>query len=125
MRCENCGNELNENDITCSNCGTNIEKNIKDNKKANLLCSISLLLLIFQLFVRIINVNSIILELYYVFNPLIILTLMIYVRINYPKNKFGKVLMWLYIILIICVIVIVIAVIGMCISLCDDMSRIG
>ena len=29
------------------------------------------------------------------------IVLMIYVRVKYPKNKFGKILMWIYILLII------------------------
>ena len=45
---------------------------------------------------------------------LVAIVLMIYVRIKYPQNLFGKILMWLYIILIILAILFLIFVFIMC-----------
>lgn len=45
---------------------------------------------------------------------LVAIVLMIYVRVKYPKNVFGKILMWLYIIVIILAILFFLFVMIMC-----------
>lgn len=40
--------------------------------------------------------------------------LMLYVRIKYPKSRFGKVVMWLYIIALIIIILFIIFIITVC-----------
>ncbi|MDO5154874.1 MAG: hypothetical protein Q4D51_02815 [Eubacteriales bacterium] len=48
------------------------------------------------------------------------IVLMIYVRIKYPKNIFGKVLMWLYIVIAILIVVAVIVLIVTCLVTCQS-----
>lgn len=88
-------------------------KVINDEKIANILCSISLLLFfitiankwvesyIISFFYKIssITILNILLELLYIIikiAPLETYIIMIIVRIRYPKNKFGKILMIVY-----------------------------
>lgn len=136
MKCKNCGIEITEDCKFCTNCGTPIgetttqENNstpstqkveptqtivnnnvntLEDDKKANKLCIISLVLkyvpsiLIGGVYSAVDSSNSIAnaLTLLLGLGPLAALILMIYVRVKYPKNTFGKVLMWLYIIEIV------------------------
>ena len=57
------------------------------------------------------------------------LTIMIYVRVKYPKNVFGKVLMWLYIIVgiiqLIIFIVYILFIIWACVSCMSCMGQLG
>ncbi len=57
------------------------------------------------------------------------LAIMIYVRVKYPKNVFGKVLMWLYIILgiisIIIFIVYILFIIWACVSCMSCINELG
>ena len=109
MYCINCGKEVKENSNFCDSCGTNVniakenlvDTTIQDEKNANLLCIISLILyfgsgivfgLLFSLFP-----NGSKLESLSGLSPLAGIVLMIVARIKYPKNKFAKVLMWIYI----------------------------
>jgi hypothetical protein len=48
--------------------------------------------------------------------------LMIYVRVKYPKNTFGKVLMWLYIIWLIMMVIAAILVIATCVMCVNELS---
>ena len=48
--------------------------------------------------------------------------LMIYVRIKYPKNVFGKVLMWIYIIVLVIIILFIIFIMVLCNGCIDGMS---
>lgn len=50
------------------------------------------------------------------------LVIMIYVRIKYPKNVFGKVVMWLYIIAIVLVVLFIILLMVLCNGCMDGMS---
>ena len=122
MKCGRCGNWIDDADAFCTNCGaqrpgvvqtinavgqpvTIIQVEDPQAKKtANLLCIISLILLFSP------YIMSIVLYmpgfpdfLYGISNlatgllSLVSIGLMVYVRIKYPKNTFGKVIMWLYI----------------------------
>lgn len=136
MKCKNCGIEITEDCKFCTNCGTpveevqnttpstqtvednrieiqnavNINTSVEDDKKANKLCIISLVLKYVPSIIiggvygaSVDSSNSIAnaLTLLLGLGPLAALILMIYVRVKYPKNTFGKVLMWLYIIEIV------------------------
>lgn len=59
------------------------------------------------------------------------LVIIIYVRVKYPKNIFGKVLMWFYIVAFIMYVVLTIAVIiaigiacGACLNECEGMAKL-
>ncbi len=135
MYCKNCGNVCNNGEVTCPKCGKPLEVSYytaitpqlkkeqvytkEDKDKANLLAAISLLCflapwLISGLFLKtdfeyIVSNLSGVLE-------LASFVLMIYVRVRYPKNVFGKVLMWLYIVLGILFIISMIIFFVACIS---------
>ncbi len=119
MYCIKCGKEINENDKFCNSCGqkigeeTNTTKEIvkpkemseEDNKNANLLCIISLILMYgasfgirytSSLVTNNVGIRSI-LNLISSLCPLASIALMIVARVKYPSSKFAKVLMWLYI----------------------------
>lgn len=57
------------------------------------------------------------------------LVIMIYVRVKYPKNTFGKVLMWVYIVSFVIYIIIMVAVIIACGIACaactDECQKLG
>lgn len=121
MFCEKCGEKIKEGNSFCTNCGTPkklinkveqtevVQNNVvvdEDNKKANLLCIISLLCyfvgpIIFFLVSVVLALLS--KTLGTIFNVLVGapriagIVLMIVARIKYPKNTFAKVLMWIYI----------------------------
>lgn len=136
MYCSECGKELAENIEFCPNCGKNlkinevaispvidqtpviVEKPKDNNHLANVLCTISLCLLIvvpilvfiILLIMSIINSNgdvspiipAFLLFIVYGGIPCIIsvlgaYVLMIVARVKCPKSKFAKVLMWIYI----------------------------
>ncbi|MBP5269014.1 MAG: hypothetical protein J6Z29_10710 [Ruminococcus sp.] len=100
------------------------EESPEDKKRANNLCLISLILghglsLFSYILTQIIDMHT-----YSIFGTagLIAFILMIYVRVKYPKNKFGKVLMILYIVEIIIAIIALIAIIAACASCLNDCS---
>ena len=99
----------------------------EDNRKANLICTISLILTYgYSLFSKLISYgNSNISEIFDSFAglaPLIGLVLMIYARVKYPNNKFAKVLMWIYIINVIIAIVGMIIIVATCTSMIQSCS---
>lgn len=130
MYCEKCGEKIKEGNSFCTNCGTpkkvitkvevKEEKKVEvtptvvvvnnavdeDNKKANLLCTISVLLyfvgplaiFIIALFSSLISrsLGSIISALSGA-TRIAAIVLMIVARVKYPNNTFAKVLMWIYI----------------------------
>ena len=124
MICSNCQKEIEETVNFCPKCGKKIEKDsiqnnttnsqaekndsfqeinpatveviTDENEKANVLCLISLCLFYMgSFFLSLIPVLGKILT---PLSPLAAISIMIYVRIKYPSNTFGKVLMILYII---------------------------
>ncbi len=137
MYCTNCGEKMEDGSKFCTNCGAQIEsknettqavkeKNVKEetiqkveekninvedeNKKANRLCILSVILFFGAPIIDLILYSlqmagldsfftSTVIELLSLGEPASII-LMIYVRVKYPKNKFGKIIMWIYIILI-------------------------
>ena len=131
MKCKNCGNELKENDIFCSQCGKRIDDNnepiiennepVVDYKKANILTAISAIL-IFVLpgiitnlcmrydgtdianFFR--SLDTIV--------PLAGIATLIYTRIKYPKHTISKVLIIVAIIVFIAVFIYAIAIMALC-----------
>ena len=126
MFCKNCGKEIQKNDKYCTNCGslndtaeevaTQISeqnnKSVKqneDDKKANLLCILSLISFfgvtilesILNIFAS--KISATIFDAIYSISSLCILaglTLMIVARVKYPNNKFVKIVMWIYIVTI-------------------------
>ena len=97
--------------------GWNQQQSAEDNKKANILCTISLVLFVCPVITAIFygvlenafkvnnqlevagsSVMEIASEISGVFY-VAALVLMIIVRVKYPKNTFGKILMWIYIVL--------------------------
>jgi len=134
MYCEKCGEKIKEGNNFCTNCGTPkkvinkvevkeeqkvvggptvivVENKVdEENKKANILCTISLLCYFIGpilLFLISLCLSFISKSLGSVFNILIsapriaAIVLMIVARVKYPKNTFAKVLMWIYIGIII------------------------
>ena len=106
MHCANCGKKIKKGKEFCSDCSANINSK-KDNLSANLLCILSL----FSFFCS--WVFSTIMNLFfenYLFDsvcclsPLVAIVLMVIARILYPKNKFAKILMWIYILIAITVV---------------------
>lgn len=78
----------------------------KDNKKANIICLISLILQYVPVLLQIsIGINSDIYKKFVYICLLVSFILMIVVRVKYRKNKFGLILMILYIINIIATII--------------------
>lgn len=144
MYCTNCGKKLEENEIICQNCGNNSltsnnniqnKNNIQtiseeDNKKANKLSILSIILfispeiliLLSDLIEKIINNQKIIMLITNIFTslytlaPLAALTLLIYTRIKYPENKRSKILLILMIIIIIIYIIASIIMLFACIG---------
>ncbi len=129
MYCTNCGNLCEQSNKYCPTCGNKLNKDIpvqivnyqnnvttqiskKENKMANILSIISLICVFFSpgLYL-LLNVAN---ELIGIINSLVGIlmlagiALMIYVRIKYPNNIFGKVLMWLYIIMLVLYIILII-----------------
>jgi uncharacterized membrane protein YvbJ len=142
--CKYCGKELEENATFCGNCGKEIEQinttsnvnNISNNKiekstntdeeDARIYCILSLVCTFFSgIITKILyslNINI------YSITPLctiIGIVLMIYARVKYPKSKFAKVLMWLYLILFILGILMIIVLIICCFEIIDSCGDIG
>lgn len=153
MYCKNCGKKIEDGKLECANCGTKVEdkekinegeivnnvspsvndnsiKSVEDEKNANLLCVISLILYF--------GSSALTGLLYYVsafsgmsvasitsICPLAGIVLMIIARVKYPKNKFAKILMWIYIILTILTIVSVVILFAACIYACSNFDTSG
>lgn len=115
----------------------NNELRPEDEKKANSLCVVSLLCVFLPEILRMICFRGIYmflghvvqaegileklsrgLDLLVVASVIAGIVLMIYVRVKYPKNVFGKVIMWLYIILAILAILMIIIMIVACTLAC-------
>ena len=93
------------------------ERRKEDDEKANKLCIISLLIMIIpNILVRIFEIKSISMILLAAFGPLISYVIMICVRVRYPNNTFGKILMALYIIGIIVVVIALCVTIQSCLN---------
>ncbi len=136
MQCNKCGKEGIENNKFCDNCGTEITNTDKvsktqeiynkdrntniDNKtskqkelnekKANILCILSLLLTysgvlinkVVELFPHSKLINFLYLSSYFTYGtPLLGIIIMANVRIKYPENNLSKLFMWLIMISII------------------------
>lgn len=147
MNCYNCGNPLTGEEKMCSNCGAFqstvkqetvpvevlLKETPEEKKKANMLCLISVILTvcptIFVMITSVFNIkNNIITTIFGAItsvNNLAALVLMIVVRVKYPKNVFGKVLMWLYIITIVGGLILAIVFMISCAIMCGDFSDLG
>jgi len=136
MYCTNCGEKFTKEYKYCPNCGNKIEttnitysdSKIEDEKQANILCVISLILTfgsslldkgIDYLIPN--NYSSVITSL----GPLSGLVLMIIARVKYPKSVFAKVLMWVYIVLILLAIIAFIVLVVSCFYACSHMDTSG
>lgn len=143
--CENCGNKLEPNDKFCTKCGSNLGKTpmpvqntekvytVEDEKKANKLGITSLCLFFGPGIVSALLIaisasvkSSIIMSLATILSALsgvaslASIVLMIIIRVKYPKNKLGKILMWLYIILFVLAIVLTVLVFVACLAFCGN-----
>ena len=122
MYCKNCGNKVEETEIYCYHCGTkqkedpilnqqviyvqsvNVESP-EDKKSADMLCIISLILffgvpLISTAVTSVTKISNNVISIIAPFCELAGIVLMIVARVKYPYNKFAKILMWIYIVLI-------------------------
>lgn len=112
----------------------------EDNKKATILCIVSLgLMFAIPLICSIITVLlmdaaadssavqsiTMLFGCITAFSPLAALALMIYTRIRYPKSRFGKILMWIYIAIAILVVIGVIVVFATCMYEVDRCAKSG
>ena len=125
MKCTYCGNELKDTDEVCEKCGTpvnGVDLNENEEKEANLLCWISLLLSGIPL---ILNLTILRHTNFFDLGRILFVisfSLMIYVRTKYKKNKFGKIIMWIYIIgLILLVVALLSAFVWIMVS-CSNMN---
>ena len=92
-------------------------------KRANLICIISSCLMVAPFFIFFIwamfhgdnfeFLDNIILSIIGIL-PLASIVLMVFVRIKYPKNTFGKLLMWVYIALAVIAVLLLVALIAFC-----------
>lgn len=92
-------------------------------KRANLICIISSCLMVAPFFIFFIwamfhgdnleFLDNIILSIIGIL-PLASIVLMVFVRIKYPKNTFGKLLMWVYIALAVISVLLIVALIAFC-----------
>lgn len=146
--CEKCGNKIEEGADFCTSCGNslkpvqqnNIQKNKQplspeDNKKANMLCGLSLLLSygipgLGAFLSYLASSNSTIIQ--YLGNlissvvglsSIAGIVIMIIVRIKYPQNTFGKVLMWVYIVEYILLIILGIVIVIACSAAISDFNN--
>ena len=147
MFCTNCGAKLEEDSKFCTNCGAKLESKTENiqkvenptiteeeaNKKANKFCIISLVLNIvipiIQTIIMLLGfykennyIISLLVGLLYLAEP-VGLALMIYVRVKYPNNKFGKILMWIYIIEFIIGVILAIVFVVTCVNGCINDIR--
>lgn len=150
MYCKNCGNICKNNDIYCDQCGqqlqvkkiiinnqVNPQENMSNNNlssknddnRANLLGTISLVCLTVPFILEKVllpfsdelkgNIISSVSGL----SLLAGVTLMIFVRIKYPKNILGKVVMWLCIVGFIFLIVCIFLVMLFCVSFLEELKN--
>lgn len=94
-------------------------ENPEDKKKADKLCLISLLLffipdIVGSTILRFIEDVNDGISAVFALCPLAAIVLMIVARVKYPKNKFAKILMWVYIALIIAGILFLIFILAAC-----------
>lgn len=92
-------------------------------KRANLICIISTCLMVAPFFLFFFwamfhgdnfkFLDNIILSIIGIL-PLASIVLMVFVRIKYPKNTFGKLLMWAYIALVVIAVLLIVALIAFC-----------
>ena len=108
-------------EYTYSGSPYSLEESPEAKKKAHILCLISLILNL---------LNFVLVKTYKTgFFPIIALfglvafILMIYVRVKYPRNKFGLALMILYIIELVSLLILVITVISWCFSCLNDCTK--
>ena len=148
MNCYNCGNQLNEDVRMCPKCGAFqstikqekvvpveaiLKESPEEKKKANILCLISVILpfcpTIFVMITSVFNIKNDILTT--IFGAIVsvcnlaALVLMIVVRVKYPKNLFGKILMWFYIITIVGGLILTIVFMISCAIMCENFSNLG
>ncbi len=150
MYCKNCGNICKDTDVYCDQCGQRLQEkkiminnpanhqlnpptnNISsndDNNKANLLGTISLVCLALPFILDKIlmpfsvelkeNIISSISGL----SLLAGVTLMIFVRVKYPRNILGKVVMWLFILGFIFFIVCIFLVMFACFAFLEELKN--
>ena len=145
MFCKNCGKEMPEGNQFCIYCGTpigdglvNPETNPQpsnpvvtdDDKEAKKLCIASLICMYGASLIS--GVLSYILPpLAPLFgtcaglSPIAAIVLMIMARVKYPKNKFAKILMWVYIVQIILALILFIIIVVVCFYTCSTMDTSG
>jgi len=112
----------------------------KDNKKANILCWIALInIVVFCLAIiasiagwftimaddTILLVVGSILSIIVGLSPGVSVALVIYVRIKYPKNLFGKILMWILILMAVSVVLMIVLSILACVKCVNDINNCG
>ncbi len=144
MFCKNCGKEMPEGNQFCIYCGTpigdglvNPETNPQpsnpttdDDKEAKKLCIASLICMyaaspiagvlgycvppLAPLFGTCAGLS-----------PIAAIVLMIMARVKYPKNKFAKILMWIYIVQIILALLLFIILVVVCFYTCSTMDTSG
>ncbi len=144
MFCKNCGNPLSENDNFCIYCGTpkdqtlvqkpttdtNFKPSSNEDKEARILCIISLVLM-YAAGIPIAIVNYLIPILRPLtattaaLSPLAAIVLMIVARIKYPKNKFAKIVMWIYIVTIALSLLALALFMIWCYVTCSNMDTSG
>ena len=142
MFCSNCGNKLNENDQFCNKCGQAILKNKgvmvnnannstninnDDEKKANILSAISLIVgfgmdAVITILATFLPKARDVLRSFGITGslPILGLVIMIVARVKYPNNKFAKIVMWIYIVGFVITIVAILAIFATCITSCKD-----
>lgn len=134
MNCKKCGKEIDENSKFCKNCGTSVisetnykTENIENDSNANILCIFSLVLnygigLILEIITYKIGYRSNLIESLTGICYIMGLALLIIARVKYPKNKFAKIVMWLYIIMFIIGIIISIIIAITCTLACNSIK---
>ena len=146
MFCSNCGKKLDDNEKFCSNCGklredrfqeegngsnvNNAVQKSNDERVPNILSLFSLILgfgigsTIALINVFIPNAEAFLANLGITGSfPLIGLVIIIITRIKYPKNKFSKIVLWIYIIFFIIGIIAMVLFLAACINLCGSIPR--
>ena len=110
MKCNQCGYMNVPGAKCCSNCGAILDMNAimeenKNKKMANILCGVSIACTCFpgmiESAIENLQIQSAPLALISLLMdviPVVGIAILVYVRVKYPTNTFGKVLMWLYII---------------------------
>lgn len=134
MICKNCNTYNPDGQKFCSNCGMplsipeevpeipkEVQQPVQRDINPNILCIASLGILIFNgVLERIVDAFTHTSILYRVLStinemaPLVAIALVIIVRVKYPDNVFGKVLMWLYIVLFVALVVLLFSTIAAC-----------